>query len=143
MTARRITAIHEAGHAIAAAALGITVVHVALDGAAGRVRTRGPENTVDGVERSLICTMCGPAAEHILAGTPLSHPAFRSDHRHEIELLQRLPFAEPRRRKCWSQAVDLVYRNRRAIEALADELMETTYGAVEAMAARFMMETNG
>lgn len=128
MSELRLAAVHEAGHAIAAFALGFAVerVEVACDGA-GRIIYSYPWESAESpssIERRIVVSMAGPLAEHLLGGVPLCEVAAAGDLRREADLMGRLPFSwrQSTRLRCWSRAVAMVRRHRSEIKALADRL---------------------
>ncbi len=129
MNSLRTVAIHEAGHAVIAAALGIKVEGIALDSNSGRVRTRCPEQNISEIERSLIVTLAGPIAERLLIGDPSDESVFRGDRKDEIELTAKMAEqvglfeADLRALDCERRATSLVFAKRKEIQILADRLM--------------------
>ncbi len=131
----RRAALHEAAHAIAAREMGHEVISVDVDifFGGGRVRTRGPERTFNELEDSLVITQAGPIAEHIMCGTPLDSDTFAGDRRCEAELIGKMAKitnfldADLMALECERRATSLVLSKRKAIEILADQLMQREF----------------
>jgi hypothetical protein len=119
----RALAVHEAGHAIVAWALGADVVFVEIDLATGNGGSRS-SNFDDGQIKNLAVCVAGCRAEHLLDAPGLRKTKI-GDFRLMRELLSRLPKAERRaaRVQGYRLADETLKANAVAVRRIADKLL--------------------
>jgi hypothetical protein len=129
----RALAVHEAGHAIVAWALGADVVFVEIDLATGNGGSRS-SNFDDGQIKNLAVCVAGCRAEHLLDAPALRKTKI-GDFRLMRELLSRLPEAERRaaRAQCYRLADETLKANADAVRRIADELLARRWSADSTM----------
>jgi ATP-dependent Zn protease len=146
-----LTAIHEAGHAVAFTVLGFRVLHagVALERksrhmlAAGIAYAPRPLPTRETIEREAICAMSGTVAEEYVGGsgykTLFGH---KGDRDAFSECAKRTGLSRNETNelinKAWQSAKQLVDKHRDAIKEVASELEKNGY--IEGDAVRAIVE---
>ncbi len=119
----RALAVHEAGHAIVAWALGADVVFVEIDIATGNGASRS-SNFDDGQIKNLAVCVAGFRAEHLLDASTLKQTK-KGDFRLMRELLSSLPKAERRaaRVQGYQLADETLNAKADVVRRIADELL--------------------
>lgn len=118
----RAVAVHEAGHAVVASALGAQVLFVEIDLTTGDGRSHS-QNLVEQVNNLAVC-VAGCSAEHALDARSPRRTKI-SDFRKMRNLLSELPEADRRAARAEAyRLADVMLRQHAAkLQRLADELM--------------------
>jgi hypothetical protein len=95
----RALAIHEAGHAVAARALGTNVVFVEINFRTGAGKTGCSEEIADKV-KNLAVSVAGRKAEHAFAALALRSTRIEERSRHDLKQMENLLLRFPEAERC-------------------------------------------
>jgi ATP-dependent Zn protease len=135
----RALAIHEAGHAVVARALGAEVVFVEIDLATGNGGSRSSV-FADNIKNLAVC-VAGRKAEHAFAALALRSTRTEERSKHDLQqmenLLSRLPEAErcAARAASYRLAAENLTANADVVHRIADELLAREHIEGEELAA--------
>jgi hypothetical protein len=126
----RALAVHEAGHAVVARALGAEVAFIEIDLGTGNGSSRSGD-FADQIKNLAVC-VAGCRAEHVLKEPALGRKAKESDRKKMRKILSSLPEAERRaaRAEGYRRAEAILMGNANVVRRIAHEL-RTRNGRIE------------